>query len=154
MSKVLEIFLDGASSGNPGPSAIGVVIKENDQIIKELSIPIGNATNNIAEYTAFIYALQEALILKAEKIRVYTDSELLYNQWKGLYKVNHPNLKPLFDQIQHLVSGLQNIELLIIPREQNKEADALAKKAIKKEQARVVAFPSLDGREESPSSEG
>ena len=66
--KNLEVYIDGASKGNPGPSGIGVVIYSNGRIIKNISSYIGHATNNFAEYTALIYALQEALILKAETL--------------------------------------------------------------------------------------
>ena len=83
MSKALEIFTDGASKGNPGPAGIGVVIYQDGRIIKEISKAIGTQTNNFAEYTAVIYALQEALILKATAVKIHTDSELISNQIKG-----------------------------------------------------------------------
>ena len=141
MSKSLEIFIDGACSGNPGMAAIGVVIKENAKVVKTLSLSIGKATNNIAEYTALIYALQEALILKADLIVLYTDSELIYHQIHGQYEVKNENIKLLFGQVQHLLSGFKKVEVKHIPRQQNKDTDRLAKRAIKKEQAQVVAFP-------------
>ena len=87
MNRVIEIFTDGACSGNPGLASIGVVFKKDGKLLKEISQCIGMATNNIAEYTAVIYALQEALILKAEKVVIHTDSELLFKQVKGQYKV-------------------------------------------------------------------
>ena len=74
--KALEIYIDGASKGNPGPSGIGVVICQGEDTLKNISSYIGNATNNIAEYTALIYALQEALVLKAEAVTIKTDSQL------------------------------------------------------------------------------
>mgnify|MGYP003395769463 CR=1 FL=1 len=74
----LEIFTDAARSGNPGPAGIGVVIFKDGQVIKRISKYIGLATNNLAEYTALVYALQEALVLKASEIKVSTDSELLF----------------------------------------------------------------------------
>ena len=129
------------------------MFKEDGKLLKEISKCIGMATNNIAEYTAVIYALQEALILKAEKVVIHTDSELLFKQVKGLYKVKHENIKPLFEQIQHLATGFKGFGIKHIPREQNKEADNLAKQAIKKEQAKVVA-PEFNFGEESPSSKG
>jgi len=172
---MLEIYTDGACSGNPGPAAIGVVIKKNGKVIKEFSRSIGQATNNIAEYTALIYALQEALALKAGHIKIFTDSELLYNQLKGSYKVKNANIKPLFDQVKNLAKGFKKIEMTVVPREQNKDADRLATQAIKKEsapssvklskgktgetstifdeQAKMVA-PSFNLGEESPSSGG
>src|ERR1051325_4213269 len=123
----LEIFTDGACSGNPGPAAIGVVIKTNGETIKEISRSIGNATNNIAEYTALIWALQEALVLKADEVFVKTDSELMYKQIIGEYKVKHEGIKPLFDQVEHLIKGFKRAEFKHVPREQNSEADQLAR---------------------------
>lgn len=150
---MLEIFTDGACSGNPGPAAIGVVIKENGDVVAEMSKSIGHATNNIAEYMAVIYALQEALIRRADQVVLSTDSELLYNQVVGVYAVKNPNIQPLFDQVKHLAKGFKNLTMRHVPREQNKEADFLAKKAIIKEQTKVVASQVHCG-EESPSSSG
>lgn len=152
MSRILEIFTDGACQGNPGEAAIGVVILENGKIIKKISQAIGPATNNIAEYTALIYALQEALILKADQVIIKTDSELMFKQVHGDYKIKHQHLQVLYDQVQHLKSGIKKVEIIHIPREQNKDADKLATKAIKKEQAKVIT-PKLNTLgEESPSS--
>ena len=154
MHKELDIYIDGACIGNPGEAAIGVVVKHNDKILKEISKPIGQGTNNMAEYNAFICALQEALILKAERIRIYTDSELLFRQMGGYYKVKSEQLKPLFTQAQHLMKGFSHIECRQIPREENKQADQLASKALKilpnrdKGQAKVVVltFPQDKGK--------
>lgn len=153
MNRRLELFTDGACQGNPGAAAIGVIIKENGKVIRTISKTIGSATNNIAEYTALIYGLQEALILKADKVTVNTDSELLYQQLNGNYKIKHPNLKFLFDLVKHLAEGFKSLEIKHIPREKNQEADKLATDAIKKEQAKMVA-PLFNFGEESPSSVG
>ena len=130
MSGMLEIFVDGACSGNPGPAGIGVVIREDGQVIQEISRFIGEGTNNIAEYSALICALQEALILKAEKVHITTDSELVFKQVTGQYKVKHPVLKPLFDQVLQLIKGFKDVELKHTLRENNKEADRLATTAV------------------------
>ena len=153
MIKSLELFTDGACQGNPGQAAIGVVIKKQGKILKTISKTIGQATNNIAEYTALIYGLQEALILKADQVKVNTDSELIYEQLRGNYKIKQPNLKFLFDLVKHLSEGFKKIEVRHIPREKNREADHLATEAIEKEQAKVVA-PMFTFGEESPSSVG
>ncbi len=137
--RVLEIFIDGACSGNPGDAGIGVVVYENGQLIREISKFIGNATNNIAEYTALIFALQEAMVLKAEQVKINTDSQLLYEQLIGHYKVKNANLKVLIDQVQHLAQGFKKLEIVQIPREKNQEADRLATQAIQQERAKVVA---------------
>lgn len=150
---VLEIFTDGACSGNPGPAGIGVIITEQGKIVAEISEDIGPATNNIAEYTAVIYALQEALIRRADEVLLCTDSELLYKQVLGIYEVKNANIQPLFSQIKHLIKGFRRFTIRHVPREQNKDADRLAKKAISKEQTKVVASQFNCG-EESPSSKG
>lgn len=168
--KIFHIFTDGASSGNPGPSGIGVVIKEGDAVIAEVSESIGSATNNIAEYKAVIAALKEAVARRAEKVILHTDSELVFHQLTGGYKVKNENLQALFEQVRQTAQGLKRLELKCIPREQNSDADRLArrgvltrqdvgqggdaKKGIKSEQAKVVAFPLNGGREESPGSKG
>ncbi len=148
----LDIYTDGACSGNPGPAGIGFVIRENGKVIKEFSHYIGAATNNIAEYTALIYALQEALILKADSVTVKSDSELMCRQIQGLYQVKNANIRPLFDQLAHLRKGFRSFTIEHVLRQDNKDADALSKKAIKK-QAGVFALADNAG-EESPSSEG
>lgn len=139
--KELEIFTDGACSGNPGPAGIGAVIREGGVTIRALTQGIGQATNNIAEYTALLYALQEALVLRADKVSVYSDSELMCRQIRGEYKIKNPALQQLFDQIQHLLRGIREFRIQHVPREQNTEADKLAREAIAKEQAKAVASP-------------
>ena len=119
----LEIFTDGGCSGNPGEAAIGVVIKDGDKTVKTLSRAIGQGTNNIAEYTALIVALQEALILKADEVSVKTDSELMCKQVTGDYAVKHENIKPLFLQVKHLITGFKKFHITHVPREKNAEAD-------------------------------
>ncbi len=148
----LEIFTDGACSGNPGPAAVGVVINQNGKTIKEISRFIGPATNNIAEYTALIVGLQEALVLKADQVFVKMDSELMYKQIIGEYKVKHEGIKPLFDQVKLLEKGFKQAEFMHVPREQNSEADKLARLGLKISQD---DRPDAKGvREESPSSKG
>jgi ribonuclease HI len=129
--KELEIYIDGASKGNPGPSSVGVVVCQGGQTIKNISSYIGNATNNIAEYTALIYGLQEGLMLKAESIKVNTDSQLLYRQIKKIYKIKSPNIAGLYNQALHLMSAFKSVSINHITREKNKGADKLANKAVK-----------------------
>ena len=127
----LDIYIDGACKGNPGPSGIGIVICQNGQVIKNISSYIGNATNNIAEYRALIWALEEGLILKAEDIKINTDSLLLYNQINKAYKVKNPNIVGLYNQAQHLIMSFKNFKISHIPRGENRGADKLATRAIK-----------------------
>ena len=122
--------------------------------IHEISKPIGVATNNVAEYTALIYALQEALIRRADEITVITDSELVHRQMMGEYKVKNANIKPLFEQAQHLLRGFKKVQMKHVLRDENKDADRLATQSIKSKQAQVVAPLFDDNGEESPSSTG
>ncbi len=139
MSGILDIHIDGASKGNPGPASVGVIIDQDGKRIAEIAKPIGEATNNFAEYSALIVALEEAKNLKAEHLRVFTDSELLYHQLKGKYQIKSDNLKGLYKQANELAQGFKKIELKHVPREENSEADKLASSVFKKEQTKVVA---------------
>ncbi len=129
--KRLTIHVDGASRGNPGPAAIGIVITdESGATALRLSSCIGRTTNNQAEYMALITALQEAARLGAERVEIRTDSELMARQITGRYKVRHAALRPLFDQAMKLLAAFPGHGIRHIPREQNREADALANEAL------------------------
>lgn len=129
--KEFEIYIDGASKGNPGPSGIGVVICQDGRTIKNIASYIGNTTNNIAEYTALIYALQEGLILKTERIKINTDSQLLYRQINKVYKIKSPNILGLYNQALHLMAAFKQVSINHISRNENRGADKLASRAIK-----------------------
>lgn len=148
------IYTDGACSGNPGPAGIGFVIKEKNKVLKEVSKSIGQATNNIAEYTALVEALCEAKKLEGELIKVFTDSQLMHRQLIGAYKVKNEVIKKLFDQVQELAGGFAHVEIAHVLREKNKEADKLATQAIKSKKTNVVASTTMLVGEESPSSKG
>jgi len=129
--KSLIVYVDGGSRGNPGPAGIGVVIlDEKGKKVKEFNKYLGVTTNNVAEYNAVIYGLQEALIEKADKVDLHLDSELVAQQLKGEYRVKHSNIKPLFEQALHLISGFKKVNINQIGREKNKVADKLVNKAI------------------------
>ena len=130
MSRI-DIYIDGASKGNPGAAGIGVVICRGNEVIRNISSYIGKTTNNVAEYTALIFALQEALIMKAPEIYVFSDSQLLCRQLNREYKVKNANIAVLFKQAMHLISAFKKVEVCHIPRTQNTGADKLANKAIK-----------------------
>jgi ribonuclease HI len=127
----LEIYIDGASKGNPGPSGIGIIIIKDGSVIREISRYIGPATNNIAEYSALICALQEGLLLKADALRIKSDSELLCRQLNRDYKVKSANIIGLYTQALRLLSGFKEVSIKHIPREQNSSADRLATQAVK-----------------------
>ena len=127
----LRIYIDGASRGNPGKSGIGIAVCDGeDGTVKKISEYIGITTNNVAEYSALIYALQEALIMKAEEVVVFTDSELIAKQVSGEYMVKDEDLKRLRKQVEHLKSGFEKVDIQFIKRERNKSADMLANQGI------------------------
>ncbi len=155
MSLDLTIFVDGACSGNPGAAGIGVIVYDGEQqVLKEISEPIGEATNNIAEYRAIIKAIETAHELNANTVKIYTDSQLVYSQVTGKYKVKNQNMKALYDQVVGLVKGFEKISIEHVLRDKNKEADRLATKSISKKQDKVVASLFDNDGEESPSSKG
>jgi ribonuclease HI len=127
----LEIYIDGASKGNPGHSGVGVVVYHDGLRIKNISNYIGIATNNVAEYTALIYALEEALLLKAKSLKINTDSQLLARQLNKIYKVKHAGIINLYNRALHLLTGFEKVLINHIPREENSLADKLATEAIK-----------------------
>lgn len=127
----VSIFTDGASRGNPGPAAIGCVIKdEKGNIVASISRCLGATTNNQAEYRAIIAALEKAVSLGARQVALYSDSELVVKQINGLYKIKHAALRPLYMEVVKLTGALESFKIAHIPREQNAAADALANKAL------------------------
>ena len=131
MTKKIVAFVDGASRGNPGPASAGVVLQDSEgKTLKTLAIRIGTATNNIAEYYALIFALQEAIIMRADELQVYTDSELVARQFSGQYKIKEATLQQLFLLVTQLRQGFKKLAVSHIPREKNKLADAAANQAL------------------------
>ncbi len=131
--KEFTVYIDGAAKGNPGKAGIGIIIYDQQgSVIKKVSEYIGIATNNVAEYLALIYGLQEALILKADRVSLYSDSELVLKQMKGIYRVKDNLLSQLFLLARHLKKNFKKIEFLQINHSENKEADRLANAAILK----------------------
>lgn len=127
----LIIYTDGASSGNPGPAAIGAVIQDGQgRVISRLSRRIGRVTNNQAEYRAIITALEEAVRLGAGEVDIKSDSELVVKQLKGRYRVKKATLRPLYLKVVQLIGLLEAFSITHIPREQNREADRLASRAL------------------------
>lgn len=125
------IYSDGGARGNPGPAAIGVVIKdENNKIIKEISKTIGETTNNQAEYQAILAGLEEVKKIGAETVDCFLDSELVVKQLRHEYKVKNKDLAPLFVKAHNLSLQFKKISFTHVRREQNKEADKLVNEAL------------------------
>ncbi|MDD3521300.1 MAG: ribonuclease HI family protein [Actinomycetota bacterium] len=127
----VRVFTDGGARGNPGPAAVGVVIlDEKDNIIAQKGKFIGITTNNVAEYSALIEALELLKDIDAYRIVFYTDSSLVYNQIKGLWKIKSPDMKTLNEYAKRMLYNLPNYNFVHIPRAKNKDADKLVNKAL------------------------
>ncbi|NQV00563.1 MAG: ribonuclease HI family protein [Parcubacteria group bacterium] len=132
----LVIYVDGGARGNPGPSAIGVVIIQDGQTIKKYSEFIDEATNNQAEYQAVIFALKKVKLLfgkkKAKEIEIEfcSDSELIVKQLNHQYKIKEEDLQPFFLKVWNLMLDFKQISFKHISREKNKEADRLVNQAL------------------------
>ena len=125
------VYADGASRGNPGPSAIGAVIfDDKNRECHRVSEAIGQATNNEAEYRAAIAGLEAALALGAREVELRMDSELVVRQLDSRYRVRNPRLKRLFARMKDLRWRFASFRAVAIPREDNALADKLANQAL------------------------
>lgn len=127
----ITAFCDGGSRGNPGPSGFGVYIEdEHGRKLAELSEYLGIRTNNFAEYSGLLAALEFALRYDHLQLRVISDSELMVKQIKGQYKVKSPDLRPLYEEAKRRIRGLESFQIQHVLRNKNKEADRLANEAM------------------------
>jgi probable phosphoglycerate mutase len=124
-------YCDGGSRGNPGPAGFGVSIEDEDgRPVAELSEFLGVKTNNFAEYSGLLAALEYALTHGVKRLRVVADSELMVKQMKGQYRVNSPDLRPLWEEARRRAARLEGFEIRHVLRGKNRRADALANKAM------------------------
>ena len=129
----ITAFCDGGARGNPGPSGFGVYIQdERGEKVAELSEYLGIRTNNYAEYSGLLAALEFALRYEHPKLKVISDSELMVKQIKGQYKVKSPDLRPLYEEAKRRIAGLEFFQIQHVLRNKNKEADRLANQAMDK----------------------
>lgn len=127
----VKINIDGGSRGNPGPGASAYVIKTPEgKLLAQEGHFLTHCTNNHAEFTALKRAAQACLQLGATELDIRSDSLLLVKQYLGEYKIKNQNLKELIDQIRQITEKFKSVHIQHVPREQNKEADALANKAM------------------------
>ena len=127
----INIYTDGGSRDNPGPAAAAFVITDkNGNRLWAKGLFLGETTNNVAEYTAVVKALEAAKHLGAKKISVFSDSELLVKQINGQYKVKSELLRPLFRQTLELLDKFEHKTVQYIPREKNAEADRLVNQVL------------------------
>jgi ribonuclease HI len=131
VKKLVVINTDGGARGNPGPAGIGLVIKsETGELLYSHGAHIGDATNNVAEYSALIKALEESVNLGATNLRIQMDSELIVKQMQGIYKIKQPALQELATKVLALLKKFDSYSFIHVRREYNKEADALVNKAL------------------------
>ncbi len=127
----LILRTDGASRGNPGHAAAGIVIqRESGEVIVRDKRYLGELTNNQAEYLALIEGLRAVAALKPAVVTVKMDSELVVKQMRGDYRVRSPELLPLYHEAQALVAALPQVRFAHVMRGENKLADALANEAL------------------------
>ncbi len=130
------VHIDGASRGNPGPAAYGVVMESAEgSPLGAFAKALGETTNNVAEYRGLLAALEYALAHDYARVRVLTDSELLARQMAGMYKVKSPDLRPLYEQAKRLSGQFKSFAIEHVPRERNREADRLANRALDADRA-------------------
>jgi probable phosphoglycerate mutase len=124
---------DGGSRGNPGPAGYGAVIQDPQaQVVARLSEFLGRQTNNYAEYKGLLAVVAWALANGVRRLRVFSDSELMVRQMKGIYKVKNPGLRPLWEEAQRQSRQLDAFDMRHTLRGGNKEADRLANAAMDK----------------------
>lgn len=125
------LYCDGASRGNPGPAGAGAVLADPQGEVKvERGRALGRTTNNVAEYQALLLGLEAARDQGVRKLQVFSDSELLVKQLKGQYRVKNPHLLPLWRRAWQELQKFQAYAIFHVPREQNRRADRLARRAI------------------------
>jgi ribonuclease HI len=128
-----HIYIDGASSCNPGHAGAGLVAYDNhDNEVGRESAYLGEMTNNMAEYEALVRALLKAFKSGVKNVSIYTDSLLVANQVLGKYKIKNLTLQKYAEEAKNLIRNFDHFAIQYIPREENKVADKLAKEAIKK----------------------
>jgi probable phosphoglycerate mutase len=124
-------YTDGGSRGNPGPSGYGVVVLgEDGTVLGELSEFLGMRTNNVAEYSGLLAALEFALAKGHPRLRVVSDSELMVKQIRGQYRVQSPDLRPLYEEAKRRIAKLDAFQIEHVLRGKNKKADELANQAM------------------------
>ncbi|HMF92520.1 MAG TPA: ribonuclease HI family protein [Candidatus Angelobacter sp.] len=123
--------IDGGARGNPGPAACAVVIRnERGEVIAEWGEYLGIQTNNVAEYSGLLAALDYALREKYPSLKVLSDSELLVRQMRGEYKVKNPQLRELFERARAMARKLEYFGIEHVLRSSNREADRLVNKVL------------------------
>jgi ribonuclease HI len=143
---VLRLHVDGASRGNPGEAGFGVHVTGDDgSEVASLYGYLGKATNNVAEYQALLHGLRFALARGASRVEIFSDSELLVRQVEGRYRVKSPGLQPLHREAKGLLARFERVRVAHVPRERNREADALANQAVDERGSSLGLFMRSEG---------
>ena len=138
--EIITAFCDGGSRGNPGPAGFGVSIQgAHGETLGELSEFLGKKTNNFAEYSGLLAALNFALTEGYSQLKVVSDSELMVKQIKGQYRVNSPDLRPLYEEAKRRIARLQSFQIQHVLRDKNKNADRLANLAMDRGMGRRIS---------------
>jgi ribonuclease HI len=125
------VNVDGGARGNPGPAAVGVVVRDGDgEIVEERGERIGTATNNVAEYRALLLGIERARELGASELELVGDSELIVRQVKGEYKVKDATLRGLHAEVKEALGPFESWSIRHVRREQNAEADRLVNEVL------------------------
>ena len=127
---VLTIHIDGAARGNPGPAACAYVITRDSAPLVEEGEHLGSTTNNIAEYTALVRALERAAQLGGQRLVIRSDSELLVKQMNGQYRVKNEQLRELYDEAKRLCAPFESVAITHVPRSANSVADRLCNEVL------------------------
>ncbi len=129
--KKLILYADGGSRGNPGPAAAGAYLEdETGHPVARIYKYLGETTNNVAEYSALVFGLKEALRRGAKQLLIRMDSQLVIRQVEGTYRVKEPTLIKLHQKVTELLEQFPAYTLEHIPREKNEEADRLVNHAL------------------------
>ena len=127
----LTVNVDGGARGNPGPAAIGVVVRNGDgAVVEQVGETIGQATNNVAEYRALLRGIELAAAHGADEVELIGDSELIVRQIEGRYKVKHADMKELHAQAKTMLAGFERWSIRHVKRAQNADADNLVNEAL------------------------
>ena len=127
----LKIYFDGGSRGNPGPSAIGAVVyDQDDKKVGQVSEYIGKHTNNVAEYMSLEKVLEYISRFETAKLILFTDSKLVHNQVKKIWKIKDKKILDIYLRLNKRLSAYSTVDLRLVPREENKEADRLVNEAL------------------------
>lgn len=137
-SDVVIANIDGGSRGNPGPAAYGVIVRDvKGKILRELGEYLGHQTNNFAEYSGLLAALEYAHKEKIPSLKILSDSELLVKQMKGQYRVKSPGLVPLFERARALARRLPKFSIEHVRRERNREADRMVNQVLDQQERKL-----------------